>query len=95
MEKMHWKILIITTIIIVSSVIIWSIVFWFYNKEKQEKWCLQYNGQWSEEFKECLGIDAATCEKIGGKFNECASACRNDPKAEICTMQCVQVCDVK
>lgn len=57
--------------------------------------CEKAGWKWSEEFKECLGIDAATCENIGGKFNECASACRNDPKAEICTMQCVQLCDVK
>jgi hypothetical protein len=57
--------------------------------------CQKSGGQWSAEFRECLGIDAATCANIGGKFNECASACRNDPKAEICTMQCVQVCEAK
>lgn len=43
---------------------------------------------------ECLGIGANACQEIGGTFNECASACRNDPSAEVCTMQCVQVCEV-
>lgn len=43
---------------------------------------------------ECLGIDAKTCQEIGGTFNECASACRHEPNAEVCTMQCVQVCEI-
>jgi hypothetical protein len=55
--------------------------------------CVSENGKWSAEYKECEGISKATCETIGGKFNECASACRHDPKAEICTMQCVLVCE--
>lgn len=55
--------------------------------------CANENGKWSAEYKECEGISKATCETIGGKFNECASACRHDPKAEICTMQCVLVCE--
>ncbi|GEM_PF-3219745 len=33
------------------------------------------------------------CENGGGRWNECASACRNDPDAEVCTLQCVQVCE--
>ena len=49
----------------------------------------------SIEYKECLGVDKKVCENIGGKFNECASACRNDPKAEVCTMQCVLICEFK
>jgi hypothetical protein len=57
--------------------------------------CTDKGGQWSSAFKECTGIDSAACSAIGGKFNECASACRNDPQAQMCTMQCVQVCDFK
>ncbi|MFA6079933.1 MAG: hypothetical protein WC753_00425 [Candidatus Gracilibacteria bacterium] len=56
--------------------------------------CEKSGGQWSEEFGECLGIDMDTCQNIGGTFNECTSACRNT-KQEICTLQCVQVCEVK
>lgn len=35
----------------------------------------------------------AVCENGGGRWNECASACRNNPEAEACTMQCVQICE--
>jgi len=57
--------------------------------------CEKAGGEWSDEFRECLGIDMDVCQNIGSVFNECASACRNDPKAEMCTMQCVQVCEIK
>ncbi|MEM0438188.1 MAG: DUF333 domain-containing protein [Candidatus Micrarchaeia archaeon] len=33
------------------------------------------------------------CESAGGHFNECASACRNNPEAEVCIMVCVQECE--
>ncbi len=57
--------------------------------------CVNFGGEWSVEFSECLGISGEMCLEIGGTWNECASACRNNPDAEICTMQCVQVCDFK
>ena len=57
--------------------------------------CESVGGTWDEVNGECLGVDANMCQEIGGTFNECASACRNDPYAEVCTMQCVQVCEVK
>jgi hypothetical protein len=57
--------------------------------------CVQNGGTWDGEYSECFGVDKTTCESINGQFDECASACRHDPKAEVCTMQCVQVCNVK
>jgi hypothetical protein len=57
--------------------------------------CNSKGGQWSEKVRECLGVDKNVCQSIGGQFNECASACRNNPEAQICTMQCVQVCSIK
>jgi hypothetical protein len=57
--------------------------------------CSAIGGTWDEVNGECLGIGANACQEIGGTFNECASACRNDPMAEVCTMQCVQVCEIK
>jgi len=57
--------------------------------------CQKNGGNWSVEFRECLGVNKSVCESIGGTFNECASACRNDPKAQMCTLQCVQVCEIK
>lgn len=55
--------------------------------------CLSENGNWIAEAEECEGMTKETCEELGGNFNECASACRNDPEAEMCTMQCVLVCE--
>jgi hypothetical protein len=57
--------------------------------------CIGFSGSWLEESKECVGISEKDCSSIGGKFNECASACRNNPKADVCTMQCVIVCELK
>ncbi|MCF7866637.1 hypothetical protein K9L67_04425 [Candidatus Woesearchaeota archaeon] len=54
--------------------------------------CLDLKGKWINSVNECEEISALECDQLNGTFNECASACRNDPKADICTMQCVQVC---
>ena len=54
--------------------------------------CENAGGTWLPDSRECEGISRESCENAGGIFNECASACRNDPDAEICTLQCVLVC---
>lgn len=54
--------------------------------------CLSFDGTWLEASQECEGMGQEQCENLGGTFNECASACRNNPEAEICTLQCVIVC---
>ena len=54
--------------------------------------CLSFDGNWLAESQECEGMGQEQCENLGGTYNECASACRNDPEAEICTLQCVLVC---
>ena len=54
--------------------------------------CKNLGGKWISDAQECENISKENCDKLGGDFNECASACRNDPNAEICTMQCVLVC---
>jgi hypothetical protein len=59
----------------------------------QGEQCTNIGGTWSEDYKECTGVSSEQCQEIGGTFNECASACRNDPNAQVCTMQCVQVCE--
>jgi len=59
-----------------------------------EEQCTINGGTWIDSAHECEGIGKDACQEIGGHFNECASACRNDPTAEICTMQCVQVCQL-
>jgi hypothetical protein len=54
--------------------------------------CEKAGGSLDQKNRECLGVSESECRSIGGTFDECASACRNDPDAEMCTLQCVQVC---
>lgn len=54
--------------------------------------CEDNNGTWLSDSNECEGLSKDLCDQLGGTFNECASACRNNPKAQMCTMQCVLVC---
>ena len=61
--------------------------------EKGES-CQNAGGAWDEEFSECLGVSQEICTEIGGVFDECASDCKNDPDAEICTLRCAQVCSL-
>lgn len=56
--------------------------------------CKNKNGTYDEIYRECLGIDQTACTQIGGQYNFCASACRHDPNAQVCTMQCVEVCQM-
>ncbi len=55
--------------------------------------CVENDGTWIESASECEGISEMQCTDQGGTFNECASACRNNPEAEVCTLQCVLVCE--
>lgn len=57
--------------------------------------CVQNGGTWLADFKECEYINSDWCNAENWSFNECASACRNNPEAEMCTMQCVPVCSLK
>jgi len=54
--------------------------------------CQEKGGNWIAEFNECEYIKESVCSELGGTFDKCASACRHDPDAEMCTMQCVPVC---
>jgi hypothetical protein len=60
-----------------------------------ENLCRTKGGEWSATHRECVNVDENSCSSIGGSFNECASACRNQPEATMCTLQCVQVCEFK
>jgi antitoxin component of MazEF toxin-antitoxin module len=57
------------------------------------EYCESNNGTWIDETKECEGLSEAMCTAREGVFNECASACRNNPEQDVCTLQCVIVCD--
>jgi len=55
--------------------------------------CTKAWWNWIIWINECEWISKKTCEEIWWNFNECASACRNNPEAEECIMMCVQVCE--
>lgn len=59
--------------------------------------CIQKGGEWFENSKICEinTLNENQCLAKGGVFNECNSACRHDPNAEICTKQCVLTCSFK
>lgn len=54
--------------------------------------CETAHGKPLPEFNECEGISPQICQELQGEFFECESACRNNPEAQFCTLQCVQVC---
>ena len=80
----------------------------FYNKQwerasvapNMSAMCESDGGIWLDEYRECEGLSVDWCIKAestfseirGLSFNECASACRHNPEADMCTMQCVPVC---
>lgn len=52
-------------------------------------------GKWLANYNECEGISSKQCSQLlNGTYDNCTSACRHDPKAEICTGNCVPVCAV-
>lgn len=56
--------------------------------------CEGAGGTWLEEHDECEYVGREWCEDMGAIFRECESACRHDEAAEICTLQCVPVCEL-
>jgi hypothetical protein len=62
---------------------------------KQEKInaCRNLDGIWyPSNVCEVNQLSENECIAKGGEFNPCASACRHNPEAEVCTMQCVLTC---
>jgi hypothetical protein len=54
--------------------------------------CDQQGGTRLAPYQECEEVSQGVCEEMGGTFVECGSACRHDPDAQICTLQCVAYC---
>jgi len=59
--------------------------------------CDKMSGIWygEEGICEVNQLSKEECIAQGGQFNECASACRHNPNAQVCTMQCVLTCTFK
>ena len=56
--------------------------------------CNDFGGTWLGEFNECEYISSEQCSELNGEYLECESACRHDPNADVCTLQCVPVCSI-
>lgn len=65
------------------------------NQQTNQYRCESNGGTYLKKANECEGISKESCTQIGGTFNECASACRNNPNTETCIQMCVQVCELK
>lgn len=61
-------------------------------EEKQES--CELLGGTLNEYDECLGVDQSACAVLGGAWEECGSACRHDPDAQVCTLQCALYCQL-
>ncbi len=63
---------------------------------EENKWnkykCEKYIWKWLENSNECEWINQNICEELKWVYNGCASACRNNTEATICTKQCIKVC---
>ena len=59
--------------------------------------CDKMSGIWygGEGICEVNQLSKEECTTQGGVFDGCDSACRHDPKAEVCIMMCVQTCTFK
>jgi len=64
---------------------------------KNESTCTSNSGTWYSKTNLCEinSLSENECVQKGGEFNSCASACRNNPDAEVCTLQCVLTCTFK
>lgn len=60
--------------------------------EEKATACAAANGKWLADVKECEYVSKEWCDQQEGVFEECGSACRHNPDAEICTKQCVIFC---
>ncbi len=61
--------------------------------QKLAKACKSQSGTWLESYWECENVSQQWCTAKGGRFEECASACRHNPEPAVpCTMQCIPLC---
>ena len=60
-------------------------------------YCKNRGGVWYPVSNVCEinSLSKEECLAQGGEFNECDSACRHDPKAQVCTLQCVLTCSFR
>ena len=66
-------------------------------KSDKEMNCSNDGGVWYTDDNTCEvnSLSESECKAKSGEYNECASACRHEPNATVCTMQCVVTCSFK
>jgi len=89
MKKIVIVFLVIVLLIAVAYFIYVRIIFNAYDLSKQ---CELLGGKWFSKAKECEAPAENWCERNGGTYNSCASACRGLSAGSICTEECVPVC---
>ncbi|MDO5561505.1 MAG: hypothetical protein Q4G02_01895 [bacterium] len=62
--------------------------------EKKQNKCEDLGGYFEAIHNECSNVSAEQCQQLGGEFVECGSACRHNPTATACTMQCITYCQL-
>ena len=63
------------------------------NVTKREFSCSLSNGKWIKAKNHCeLPLPNIACQVVGGKYNSCASPCRNEPIGGFCVAVCEAVC---
>lgn len=66
------------------------------SKNKEDS-CVKNGGIYFKDSKVCEinSFSESTCLAKGGEYNPCASACRHNKEAVVCTLQCVLTCSFK
>jgi hypothetical protein len=80
------------TYLIMGFIVLVGLVVSSCDYSKISESCQDFGGQWSSQYNECEQISAEECETLGGTFDGCASACRNNPQAELCAQVCIPLC---
>lgn len=65
--------------------------------DNKEGSCKSLGGVWYDGSQVCEinSFNENQCIDKGGEWNPCASACRHDKDAEVCTLQCVLTCSFR
>lgn len=90
-KKLILGLIVLVVVLVVSKI---SSIPLENNQDDMKEACLTSNGNWLNDFKECEYVGKEWCDNRGGKFDQCASACRHE-ESEVCTKQCVSVCQLK
>lgn len=73
-----------------------SFYFWMNNNYGEidlMKSCIKQGGEWLSQYQECERVSVDWCEENGGRFFECADACRHFTEQVQCKHPCFSLCE--